>query len=526
MNNKDTQSEDRIRGQIIYRGECIDNNDPLRLGRIRAVLKTENTEDREKANENFGKVNYKEWDSKDPFVYNPLLPFFINIPPKPEEYVHLFFSNITRKGDKDKFYIGGVYSSPTSSNLEVYNSAVTNLDLGTRNKKFKDVVKKVNSVNINDVGNATNGIFAEPKDIGFYGRGSSDIIIKENEVLLRSGKSKKFVKNVDPVAEENRVFIQLSKFNEETRKEEPIKKLLPIEKDKPIQYLIEYNIDNSENSFSSFTGNIVIYKVHGDIYSSLMVENPYYPVLNKTENTRIKFTNKNMSKVKDLINDTITKFRDNKISELADTNTVGIEVINPTKFDNIYPFYYRLNPLLQEKLDSSLTGATLNGQTIINLNNLKLGIKISPSDLKPGQGLVYDKNGSQKIPTEFKEQILEPETIRPINRTVGVIGGDEIYLLSHKSQNTKGKISLNDSLYGISENFISLDVKPKTSAIVRGEELMELLNLIVQYMGSHVHAYPGLSPITTATNGTKLSDIIERLEKAYDNILNGQIRIN
>ena len=35
--------------RIIFIGECIDNNDPMGLGRIRAVLKTENTLDREKS---------------------------------------------------------------------------------------------------------------------------------------------------------------------------------------------------------------------------------------------------------------------------------------------------------------------------------------------------------------------------------------------------------------------------------------------------------------------------------------------
>ena len=42
---------DRIRGQIIYKGECIDSDDPLRLGRIRAKLRTENKQDREIANQ-------------------------------------------------------------------------------------------------------------------------------------------------------------------------------------------------------------------------------------------------------------------------------------------------------------------------------------------------------------------------------------------------------------------------------------------------------------------------------------------
>ena len=35
--------------RIIFVGECIDNMDPMGLGRIRAILKTENANDREKS---------------------------------------------------------------------------------------------------------------------------------------------------------------------------------------------------------------------------------------------------------------------------------------------------------------------------------------------------------------------------------------------------------------------------------------------------------------------------------------------
>ena len=144
MNKGENYSREQRRSQIIYKGQCIDSNDPMRLGRIRAILRTENVDDREKANQNFGKQIYKEWDANDPFVFNPLLPFFINTPPKENEYVHLFYSNITRQGGRDKFYVSGVYSSPTTSKFEEYNSAITNLDEGTRNKPFANLLNEEN----------------------------------------------------------------------------------------------------------------------------------------------------------------------------------------------------------------------------------------------------------------------------------------------------------------------------------------------------------------------------------------------
>ena len=208
MIGKEDNSRELRRGQIIYKGQCIDSNDPMRLGRIRAILKTENQSDREIANENYGKKTYRNWDERDPFVFKPLLPFFINTPPKKDEYVHLFYNNISRKGDKDKFYIGGVYSSPTTSEYERYDSAVTNFDEGSRNKPFANLLNDEGEYFYEDV----KGVYSEPQDVTLYGRGTCDIVIKDNTVLLRAGKNKSFKRGQVPRRNEKRAFLQLSKY--------------------------------------------------------------------------------------------------------------------------------------------------------------------------------------------------------------------------------------------------------------------------------------------------------------------------
>jgi len=209
MIGTEDNSRELRRSQIIYKGQCINSNDPLRLGRIRAILKTENQRDREIANENNGKQTYKEWDDRDPFLFKPLLPFFINTPPKEDEFVHLFYNNITRKGDRDKFYIGGVYSSPTTADYERYDSAVANFDEGTRNKQYPNLLNEEGEYFYEDV----KGVYTEPEDIGLYGRGSCDIVIKDNTVLLRAGKNKKFNRGQVPRKNEKRAFIQLSNLD-------------------------------------------------------------------------------------------------------------------------------------------------------------------------------------------------------------------------------------------------------------------------------------------------------------------------
>ena len=62
--------------------------------------------------------------------------------------------------------------------------------------------------------------------------------------------------------------------------------------------------------------------------------------------------------------------------------------------------------------------------------------------------------------------------------------------------------------------------------MVRGEELMELINLIVRFLLTHTHSYPGLPPVQITQDGTKAQDILSELQNAANKILNKNIRIN
>ena len=107
------------------------------------------------------------------------------------------------------------------------------------------------------------------------------------------------------------------------------------------------------------------------------------------------------------------------------------------------------------------------------------------------------------------------------------MGGDELYLLSHKSQKLDvGKIDLSNTLYGIDENKFADEIEPKTSSLVRGEELINLLDLIVRFMINHVHPYHGMNPNPTSTDGVTVDKLLKELLDAQDKLLNKNIRIN
>ena len=86
------------------------------------------------------------------------------------------------------------------------------------------------------------------------------------------------------------------------------------------------------------------------------------------------------------------------------------------------------------------------------------------------------------------------------------VGSEKIYLLSHDI-NYLGNINLKDNHYGVSQETYISDIDPKTNSIVRGEELMKLLEKIVDFMQNHCHAFPGLAPVPQAHGGTRIEDV-------------------
>jgi hypothetical protein len=56
--------------------------------------------------------------------------------------------------------------------------------------------------------------------------------------------------------------------------------------------------------------------------------------------------------------------------------------------------------------------------------------------------------------------------------------------------------------------------------------LMELINLIVKFLITHAHPYPGMPPVPVSQDGTKADDILKQILEANQTILNQYIKLN
>jgi hypothetical protein len=80
--------------RIVLPGKVLDNVDPLMLGRVRIEPQTklENQSVPTKPDGSPKSVGDYAWTSEDPFIFIPLLPYYVNQVPEVGEYVNIIYS--------------------------------------------------------------------------------------------------------------------------------------------------------------------------------------------------------------------------------------------------------------------------------------------------------------------------------------------------------------------------------------------------------------------------------------------------
>jgi hypothetical protein len=518
--------------QIIFPGFVLDDQDPMMLGRIRVIPLTEVNSKRDTRTYGIDSVAENDkWTNKDPLLFLPLLPFYLSQVPKKNEYVHIIYQDKTALPE-NQFYIQGPFSSPMISPFEEYQGSQKFLASGVR-------VKQSISIRNNDGtyrDQRSYGVFPEPGDNALLGRGTSDIVVKPNEVLLRAGKTRQLNVNQLPVANDLRAFLHLTNYTQTKVLGAKKTQVTLSENVKIVKKMIIWSIDNLENTQNVFNGSVGLYSVipnseivntknfKSDTITKLSIGSNYSGPLEE-----IQFNGKSLDECIEYINKFINAL------VVGYLNLPGVEVRNQNNFkDDVFPFIVTPSKITYEK------GNKINPNTQVSENdeynnylNFKNKIKANPARSESGFFLVSaNNNGSAVIgpQADIKLETVTPSEYQSASISYGVMGAQRLYLLSQDSIGPKGQISLKDTLYGFSQDrFIGSDktIENQTYPTVRGDVLISLIRKIFEFVKGHVHPIATINPVPVATgNGQTTSEIDQLLADAENTILNQNIRIN
>jgi len=515
----------------MWSARVSDNNDPLMLNRVRVYFDTENnqtildgipnTYNNKSTKTEDGKDLKPEfkWTKIDSFCFLPQLPLFINLTPKINESVNLIYPNPDYKY-AEQYYTLGTFSSPLTSFRENYKSQ----RLFATKGNIVDAKLLKNPTNNEYYKPKTKGVFPEPEDTALMGRGTCDIIIRDEHVLLRAGKStttpNSSNKQID--YKQTRAFTQLSDFSQR------INDLGTKESNKLLQdvafvkNLIEWNILNPDNNAAPngnwedniFSVTISLYRLpeKREYTTKELQSGTPIPQSDKSLVTYVTLNSQKGSDVVILINKFIKQCNDGQL------NISGYPIVNIT---NQFPLVFRASPEIYKYLTIT-DGSVMQHKNISGINS-----KINFKTIKNGFGLIFfkDKTGPQVTIKKIQEQEYSYDNK---STTYNVSGGDKLLLLSHESKiPSKEKVMLDGTtMMGISQDYLVKNVLPNTDPMVRGDELIKFMNLVIKFLVSHVHPFPGLPPVPTATDGTQSAVILEQLQNASETILNQNIRIN
>jgi hypothetical protein len=506
--------------KIIDIAKCIDNVDPLGIGRIRVSRYNEYTGQKEKA------IDYEPWSDRDLFVASPFLPNNINFIPEINQSVKIIQYN-TEKDTVNVEYVAGPFTTMYDYNGQTFSQQIANTTYGTNVKHKPKIINETGEY----VNKKSENTFAIDKDFAIYGKNGSDILFTENGLQLRGGKllSKEAASNSNrsilldfPIMAKKSSRLYFKKFPKKMTIEEVVVKN-NVSESKDLKYLIEYEVDKLKNvtAESPATIKFFIYKITSPYGQEFKTD--YFTEHSVATRSLVKLINPENNGVDPSytitstdVNDIYKEIRD-KIFLIHDKNLK--ELNDSYDSEDIHPFYFRPTTSFKERspLDTEELG---NRQLILNnVNVLRVG---------PSSGMVWSKTKA-KVEVKSVESIEERVKIDPNSpeQTFGAIMADVFYILSTDlgSNESNNPVPFNDlDPYDLTQQDYVKRIGQATFSTVRGENLLKLLNKMIQVIFTHRHN--PLMPISGQydyTDGNELKELYKTLE---NDILNKSIRIN
>lgn len=495
--------------KLIDIGICVNNMDPKGIGRIRYRPYGVFTSEIENG------VKYDEWDEKDPFLAIPFLPLHINVIPQIQQSVKLLKYD-TDKDTQNVEYVSGPYTSP--HDLQNQTFLVQHQDTtygGTIVKGTKEIRSKNGKFN----SPVTKGAVINDRDTGFRGNYGSDLLFTEDGVQLRGGalisknSGKRDVLDYPQVAKKMGRF-NLKKFPRtfKTTRDTVDTSKIAVSK---LKYVIEYDVDDLDTpTLIKFYAYKVIGGEGTQFNTNVFDESTVLP----TEDTAIlKLIN---------IDDSLSGVTYQKVLKENTIQSAYIEIrhilqlidrgglsVFSTEYPNedVYPFYFR---------------PTNNLRLIKHANKSVFIDRIQVRNISGGSGLIYSRrNASPPIISSKKIGNVAKEVKNAGEQSFSFLSADRVYLASTSPNVGPNVRSINfnelDEYELTQEDYINR-IDPNTYALVRGENLYNVLMAMVNLMESHIHNIN--EPLVQSDpRWIELSKLISTLR---DDLLNESLRIN
>lgn len=518
--------------RIIFYGEVLDVDDPLNLGRIRVRVKTQQQQSIEQGLPTNGD---DLWTTNDPFLTYPLLPIFFYQVPKKGEFVHVVYYDKDYIGN-NRFYIQGNFSNIDGIQKGEFNDMVSGLALGERNKPSPNVNSQNTSI---PVSSDNFGLYPTPNTVGLLGRQNSDILLPEDGFIARIDKQ--FTTNGTTTFNKNYSFTMLQNYpfrtlGSNTKESEENFTDYP-----PLNYLIEYNVYGGmgiplETELEAgrerlFSGYIEVYGIskYKKVPTTAFTSDNIYIEVDEDSKIGPIFRKDYLSAT---FND-ITQGIKQVIKNLNDRNVIGLDGGVTKTVSDSFPFVFQPSKPFYDLLIGTKEVERENA------NEFAQEIFLNVTDFQRGYGLVCQKNLLGPLIEKRKIKYESPITLNQPT-AVGMTASDFVFLLSHESQIPGlNKINFSDVVYNdldetgkvvatniINQNYVWEQIYPNTNSMVRGEKLLNLLELMVKFMINHVHPYHNMPPNPVAKDQTSTQEIFTEMFNGYENILNQKLRIN
>lgn len=491
--------------KIIEIGRCLDNKDPRGFGRIRATNIDETDSTRA-----YAIPDWQQWTKDDPFVYTPFLPNHINIIPKKDQAVKIIRYDNERELQNQE-YMAGPFTTPHDYGGQIQDKQITETTYGQRTKKTPDIKAfggKTKKFSDGFLRAESVGSIPKIEDIAISGNYGSDVILTEHGLILRAGKLiDKFTAKEDqkddlakyPMFSKKHSKISLKKFPEtvEMAYKEVIDNVVTRT---DIKHLLEYDVDDITDPTEVRIYLYSIKQSFGEKYKT-DVFGPNTELDTNTSSLVYQYTESLSSNDKQQeayikIRDFISKLDREKLNNIDGSLDDGYA----------HPFYFRPKASLKTTQNS-----TAFLEKIFYYNRIS-------------HGLVFSLTSIDVPVNKTKVKLPYLKKVSDTDQTFAAITADNILYLAQTNPGVDGKqIDFNslDRYEYTQEDYIKR-ILPNTFATVRGEKLIEILELMTLILLNHKHG------ILTEPKYFKsaIDSLKSLIERAKQDMLNNSIRIN